>query len=614
MLKWHITLMSKKSAQKQAKKPDSKEYRAKELWKMRHSCEHVLHQAMIRLYPRFKEAMGPATDEGFYIDFDPSPAGSGQVLKISEADFPKIEAEMAKIIQDNLPIKRKELLFAQAQKLFKSNPYKRELLADIKKRGEKATAYWTGKEFVSLCAGPHVSSTGKIGAFKLLSIAGAYWHGSEKNKMLTRIYGTCFSTKKELDDYLRLQQEAEKRDHRKLGKDLDLFVFADIIGKGLPLLTPKGTVIRKELEKFVLEEETKRGYQHVITPPLAKVELYEKSGHYPYYKDTMYPAMEIDGEKLILRPMTCPHHFMLYKSQLRSYKELPVRFAEISPQFRYEKSGELSGLTRVRMFCLADAHIMCAKEQAKDEIKDVLKLIDYANSVFGLKKGVDYRYRLSLGDRKDAKKYYKDDKAWNAAENILRQVLKKAKAPFYEAKGEAAFYGPKIDIQVKKVNGQEETAFTVQYDFVMPKRFELTYIDKDGKEKEVIVIHRSSIGAFERTMALLIEYYAGAFPVWLSPIQTQVIPVADRHLDYARKVAKIIKDQDIRVELKDEQETVSKKIRNGELQKIPYLLVVGDREQKAGTVAVRQRGKGDLGPMELEAFILKVKKEIQEKK
>lgn len=588
---------------------------AKELEKMRHSCEHVLHQTMIRLYPQFKEAMGPATDEGFYIDFDAELSGkNGQSLKISETDFPRLEAEMAKIIKDNLSIRRKRLSFSEAKKLFKSNPYKRELLAGIKKQGQKATAYWTGKEFVSLCAGPHVSSTGKIGAFKLLSVAGAYWHGSEKNKMLTRIYGTCFPSKKELDDYLHLQLEAEKRDHRKLGKDLDLFVFSDIVGKGLPLLTPKGTVIRKELEKFVLEEETKRGYEHVVTPPLAKVELYEKSGHYPYYKDTMYPPMLIDEEKLILRPMTCPHHFMLYKSKPRSYKELPVRFAEISPQFRYEKSGELSGLTRVRMFCLADAHIMCAKEQAKGEIKEVLKLIDYANSVFGLKKGADYRYRLSLGDRKDSKKYYKDDKAWNAAENVLRQVLKEVKAPFYEAKGEAAFYGPKIDIQVIKVNGQEETAFTVQYDFVMPKRFELTYTDNLGKEKEVVVVHRSSIGAFERTMAFLIEHYAGAFPVWLSPVQAQVIPVADRHIDYARKIAKLIKDENIRVELKDEQETVSKKIRNGELQKIPYLLVVGDREIKAKNVAVRQRKKGDLGPMKLEAFIDKIKKEIQEKK
>ena len=363
-----------------------------------------------------------------------------------------------------------------------------------------------------------------------------------------------------------------------------------------------------------MEEETKRGYQHVITPPLAKVELYEKSGHYPYYKDTMYPAMQIDEEKLILRPMTCPHHFMLYKSRPRSYKELPVRFAEIAHQFRYEKSGELSGLTRVRMFCLADAHIMCAKEQAKEEIKNVLNLIDYANTVFGLKKGADYRYRLSLGDRKDAnKKYYKDDKAWSVAESVLRQVLQEIKAPFFEAKGEAAFYGPKIDIQMKKVNGQEETAFTVQYDFVMPKRFELTYTDNNGKEKEAIVVHRSSIGCFERTMALLIEHYAGAFPVWLSPVQVEVIPITDRHTEYANLIGNELKKHNIRIEIDSSQETVSKKIRNGELQKIPYLLVIGDREAQAKNISVRQRGKGNLGTVNTADFIAKIRKEIEEK-
>jgi threonyl-tRNA synthetase len=598
----------KKTAKLAPKKHDS-------LWAMRHSCEHVLHQAMYQLYGqnRLKAAMGPATDDGFYFDFDPSPAPGQAVVKIAEADFPRIEAEMAKTIKANLPISKKTITLAQARRLFKDNPYKQEWLDEIKIKKQKPTVYWTAKEFVDLCAGPHVKSTKDIGAFKLLSVAGAYWHGNEKNKMLTRIYGTCFATKKELDEYLRLKLEAEARDHRKLGKELDLFVFADIIGKGLPLLTPKGTVIRKELEKFVLEEETKRGYEHVVTPPLAKVELYEKSGHYPYYKDTMYPPMQVDEEKLILRPMTCPHHFMLYKSQPRSYRELPVRFAEIAQQFRYEKSGELSGLTRVRMFCLADAHIMCTREQAEDEIKNVLKLIDYANSVFGLKKGVDYRYQLSLGDRKDSKKYYKDDKAWNAAENVLRKVLKETEAPYFEAKGEAAFYGPKIDIQVKKVNGQEETAFTVQYDFVMPKRFELSYTDKDGKEKEVIVIHRSSIGAFERTMAFLIEHYAGAFPVWLSPVQVAVIPVADRHLQYAQKVGQDLKNSGLRVQVKDESETVSKKIRAGELQKIPYLLVVGDREIKTKTVAVRQRQKGDLGQIKLENFIAKVRKEIEQK-
>lgn len=586
------------------------------LWVMRHSCEHVLTQAVLRLYPDIKMAMGPATEDGFYFDFDPSsPKGSsGQALKISEADFPKIEAEMTKIVKEGLPIRKKILTLAQARKLFKNNPYKQEWLDEIKARREKPTIYATGKEFVDLCAGPHVKSTGQIGAFKLLSMAGAYWHGDEKNKMLTRIYGTCFPTQKELNAYLELKAEAEKRDHRKLGKDLDLFVFADLVGKGLPLLTPKGTVVRKELERFVLEEETKRGYQHVVTPPLAKVELYEKSGHYPYYKDTMYPPMQVDEEKLILRPMTCPHHFMLYKSRPRSYKELPVRLAEISPQFRYEKSGELSGLTRVRMFCLADAHIMCARNQARDEIKKVLDLIDYANKVFGLKKGRDYRYRLSLGDRRDVKKYYKDDRAWNEAENILRRVLREMKAPFFEAKGEAAFYGPKIDIQVKKVSGQEETAFTVQYDFVMPKRFQLSFINEAGQEEEVVVVHRSSIGAFERTMAFLIEHFAGAFPVWLSPVQAQIIPVTDKHLKYARGVEKSLKDAGVRVEVKDEQETVSKKIRQAVLQKIPYLLVVGDREVAAKTVAVRQRSQGSSGAMKAAEFLAKIRQEIDEKK
>lgn len=577
------------------------------LWALRHTAEHVLHAAMQNLYPKLKKAMGPATEEGFYFDFELEP-------KISEGDFPKIEKEMQRLINADLPMTREYVSVVKARKIFKGNPYKLDWIDSIAKRGEKVSLYKMGEEDLDLCSGPHLKSTGEIKAFKLLSIAGAYWHGDEKNKMLTRIYGTAFPSKKELGVYLINQTEAEKRDHRKLGKDLDLFVFSDIVGKGLPLLTPKGTVIRKELEKFVFEEETKRGYQHVVTPHLAKVELYEKSGHYPYYKDTMYPAMEIDEEKLILRPMTCPHHFMLYKSRPRSYKELPVRFAEIASQFRYEKSGELSGLTRVRTFCLADAHIMCAKEQAKDEIERALNLIDYANSVFGLKKGIDYRYRLSLGDRKDSKKYYKDDKAWDVAENILREVLKKIKAPFYEAKGEAAFYGPKIDIQVKKVNGQEETAFTVQYDFVMPKRFELVYTDKDGREKEVIVIHRSSIGAFERTMALLIEHYGGAFPVWLSPVQTVIIPVTDRHLKYGEKIKEGLLKEDVRAEVDDRQETVSAKIRDAEMQKIPYMLVVGDREVKQDRVSVRVRGEKNLGSMSINHFAKLIKEDIEKKR
>ena len=432
--------------------------------------------------------------------------------------------------------------------------------------------------------------------------------------MLTRIYGLAFGSKKELEEYEKMQEEARKRDHRKLGADLDLFVFSDIIGKGLPLLTPKGTVIRKELEKFVYETETKWGYQHVITPPLAKVELYEKSGHYPYYKNTMYPVMQVDEDKLILRPMTCPHHFMLYKSKPHSYRELPMRIAELAHQFRYEKSGELTGLMRVRVFCLADAHIITQPEEAKEEIKRVLKLIDYVNEVLGLKKGADYSYRLSLGDRKDSKKYYKDDKAWDKAENILRSVLKEMKEPFSEAEGEAAFYGPKIDIQMKKIGGQEETAFTVQYDFVMPKRFELTYIDKDGKERQPIVIHRSSIGAFERTMALLIEHYAGDFPVWLSPVQARIVLVSDRHRAYGESILEKIKDAGIRADIAAEGETLGKGIRQGEIEKIPYLLVVGDKEIELKSINVRKRHEKDTRTVSIEEFIRSVSEEIKLKK
>ena len=404
-------------------------------------------------------------------------------------------------------------------------------------------------------------------------------------------------------------EELLENDHRVIGKNLDLFAFSDLVGKGLPMLTPKGAIIRRELEKFVVEEETKRGYQHVLTPPLAKTDLYRQSGHYPYYKDTMYPEMKIDDEELILRPMTCPHHFMLYKDRPRSYKELPVRYAELASLFRYEKSGELSGLTRVRNFCLADAHIICKPDQALSEIKLALDLIEYMNNVLGLTRGQDYTYRLSLGDRNDTKKYYKDDAAWDQAEEILRTVLVKSEMPFVEAKGEAAFYGPKIDIQVKKPTGKEETAFTVQYDFVMPKRFNLTYIRQSGGEKEPVVIHRSSIGAFERTMAFLIEKYSGAFPVWLSPVQVMVIPIADRHAEYSKKVVDVLKEAGIRAEIDDRSETMQARLRDAQMQKVPYMLMVGDKEMASPelTAAVRLRSGESKGPQKVSDFITAVK-------
>jgi len=596
--------MSKKLDEKFSKLDSS----AQVLLKLRHTSEHVLHAAMQNLFPQLKKAMGPATDEGFYFDFDLD-------QKISEDLFPEIEKEMQKIINTKAKMVHENITPEAAKKLFSKNPYKLEWLSDIQKRGESVSIFRmidpSGDEIdVDLCSGPHLDSVDQIKAFKLLTVAGAYWHGDEKNKMLTRIYGTCWPTQRELDEYLNRLEEAKRRDHRIIGKDLNLFVFSDLVGKGLPLLTSKGATIRRELERFVVDEELKRGYQHVVTPPLAKTELYKTSGHYPYYKDTMYPVMKVDEEELILRPMTCPHHFMLYKSSGHSYKELPIRMAELSPQFRYEKSGELTGLMRVRMFSLADAHIFATKDQAKQVISEVLDLIQFANEIFGMTKGEDYRYRLSLGDRKDDKKYFKDDAAWDLAEDVLREVLTERHEPFFEAPGEAAFYGPKIDVQVKKISGHEETAFTVQYDFVMPKRFDLKYTDNEGKEAQPIVIHRSSIGAFERTMAFLIEKYAGAFPTWLSPIQAIVIPISDKHLDYANGLYDQLKKQGIRVELNDKNEPLNARIRDAEMQKIPYILVVGDREAEQNTVSVRSRSQKGQNVVPVSEFVEKIKSEI----
>jgi threonyl-tRNA synthetase len=572
---------------------------------IRHSLSHIMASSVQELFPGTKFGIGPAIENGFYYDFE-SP------ITITPEALLKIEKKMREIIKQNIIFQKRKNTKKEAMELFKNQPYKLELINELKE--SDITIYECGK-FIDLCAGPHVKSAKEISidAFKLTKIAGAYWRGSEKNKMLTRIYGIGFGTKKELDDYIKLQEEAEKRDHRVLGKNLDLFVFSDLVGKGLPLFTEKGSIIRRILEKFIVDEESKRGYKHVYTPDIGRVELYKTSGHYPYYKESMYPVMKIDNEELILRPMTCPHHFELYNSKMRTYKELPLRIAELAKQFRYEKSGELTGLIRVRAFCLADAHIFCIKEKAEEEINNVLDLIEYVSSVLGLKTGEDYRYRLSLGNQTDNKKYYKDDKSWGFAESVLRKVLKERKANFFEAQNEAAFYGPKIDIQMKNFAGKEETAFTVQYDFVMPKRFKLSYVDKDGLKKEPIVIHRSSIGAIERVMAFLIEKYAGALPLWLSPVQAWIIPIGSRHEDYAKDIGERFKISDLRFEIKNENETVSKKIRGGEMQKIPYLLVVGDNEIKENSVNVRSKNK-NLGMMKLENFLEKVDSEIKEKK
>lgn len=575
-----------------------------EIEKIRHSLAHLLAMAVLEKFPKAKLGIGPTIENGFYYDFSD--------ISISPEDLPKLEKKIRELIKQDIKFECEEIDTKKAEEIFKNQDFKLELIKELK---EKPIIYKSGN-FTDLCAGPHVESVKKINsdAFKLTKIAGAYWKGSEKNPMLTRIYGVAFETKKELEDYLKLLEEAEKRDHRKIGKELGLFVFSQTVGKGLPLWTEKGAIIIKELEDFIVNEEIKRGYKHVRTPDIAKLDLYKKSGHYPYYKDSMYAPIKIDDEEFMLRPMSCPHHFELYLSKPRSYKDLPVRIAELAKLYRYEQSGELTGLIRLRGFCLADAHIICADEnQAGEEIEKALELIEFALNKFGIEMGKNYWYRLSLGDRNDDKKYYKNDKAWDKAEDILKKLLKKKKCHFVEAPGEAAFYGPKIDIQMKNVLGKEDTAFTVQYDFVMPERFNLTYKDKEGKDKKTIVVHRSSIGAIERTIAFLLEHYAGTMPVWLSPVQVVIIPVSEKFADYGEKVLNELKNNNIRAEIDNSNETLGKRIRNAETQKIPYILVVGEKEKEVNTVAIRPRN-GDQGTSPLGNFIENLKKEILEKK
>ncbi len=550
---------------------------------LRHSAAHLLAAAVLELYPGTKHAIGPAIEDGFYYDFELPEA-------ISDSNFEKIEAKMRDLVKTWQAFERKEVSAREAIAQFPENEYKKELIEEFAAADKQLTLYSSGK-FTDLCRGGHCEHPSKeLKHFKLLSVAGAYWRGSEKNKMLTRVYGTAFFSKAELDEHLERREQAKLRDHRKLGQDLDLFVFSETVGKGLPLWTPKGATVRRELERYIVDEELKRGYQHVYTPDIANLDLYRKSGHYPYYKDTMYAPIKIDEEEYMLRPMTCPHHFELYSSKPRSYRELPMRLAELAKLYRYEKSGELTGLLRVRSFCLADAHIVCRKSQAESEINGVLDLIDDLATTFGLHVGENYRYRLSLGNRADDKKYYKDDASWDFAEGVLRSVLEKRGADFFEAEDEAAFYGPKIDIQMKNVNGKEDTAFTVQYDFVMPKRFELKYTNEAGELEEPVVVHRSSIGAIERVMGFLIEHYAGAFPLWMAPVQAVILPVSEKFAEYAEKVRVELVTAGLRVEVDSRDERLGAKIRDAQMQKVPYMLVVGEREELEGTVTVRERG------------------------
>jgi len=571
-----------------------------DLTPMRHTLAHLLTAAVMEIWPDAKRTIGPAIDNGFYYDFD-------FAKPISDADLPRIEKKMRELLPSWLSFASEAKEVNEAKRLVGNNVYKLELIDEITAKGEQVTFYTCGM-FTDLCRGGHVENPAKEidpEAFKLTHIAGAYWRGDEKNKMLTRIYGLAFANKKELDNYLLREEEAKKRDHRKLGKELGLFVFSDIVGKGLPLWTPKGATVRRLLERFIVDEEIRRGYLHVVTPDIANLELYKKSGHYPYYKDSMYAPITIDDEQYMLRPMTCPHHFELYlNTGPHSYRELPMRIAEVAKLYRYEQSGELSGLIRLRTFSLADAHIICADPlQAKDEVKKALDLIEFCCDKFGFKMGVEYRYRLSLGDRKKKDKYYDDSASWDIAEDKLREVLKERKCEYFEAQDEAAFYGPKIDIQMKNVNGKEDTAFTVQYDFCMPGRFKLTYVTQKGEEQQPIVVHRSSIGAIERILAFIIEHTAGAFPFWLAPVQVKVLPITDTQKKYAERVYDELIEAGVRAEIDTRAESLGKKIRDAKMEKIPYLLVIGGKEQKENKATIESRDTGKSEILNLKDFI-----------
>ncbi|MED0801302.1 threonine--tRNA ligase [Bacillus safensis] len=564
---------------------------------MRHSTAHLLAQAIKRLYGKkhhVQFGVGPVIENGFYYDVDIDVA-------ITPEDLPKIEKEMKKIINSNLPIERIEVSREEAKKRFEAigDELKLELLEAIPE-GEAVTIYEQG-EFFDLCRGIHLPSTGKIKEFKLLSLAGAYWRGDSNNQMLQRIYGTAFFSKEDLNEHLRLLEEAKERDHRKLGKELKLFANSQKVGQGLPLWLPKGATIRRVIERYIVDKEVRLGYEHVYTPVLASVELYKTSGHWAHYQEDMFPVMEMDNEDLVLRPMNCPHHMMIYKNEPHSYRELPIRIAELGTMHRYEMSGALSGLQRVRGMTLNDAHIFVRPDQIKDEFIRTVRLIEEVYQDFGLN---DYTFRLSYRDPEDTEKYFDDDAMWNKAQSMLKDAMDELGHDYYEAEGEAAFYGPKLDVQVKTALGKEETLSTVQLDFLLPERFDLTYIGEDGKHHRPVVIHRGVVSTMERFVAFLIEEYKGALPTWLAPVQFQVIPVSPSvHLDYAKKVQERLQLEGLRVELDSRDEKIGYKIREAQMQKIPYMLVVGDQEAENGAVNVRKYGEQDSETMDLEAFV-----------
>lgn len=570
-----------------------------------HTTSHIMAQAVKRLYgDSVKLAIGPSIDEGFYYDFD------SDDKKISQVDFDAIEAEMKKIIKENLEISKFELPRNEAIELAEKlkEPYKVELINDLPE--DEVISFYKQGEFTDLCAGPHLMSTGKVKIVKLLKVAGAYWRGSEKNKMLQRVYAISFPKQSMLDEYLQKLEEAKERDHRKLGKELGIFMISDLVGKGFPMWLPNGFLLRRALSDYIMDKELKLGYKHVLTPSLGSVDLYKTSGHWDHYKDDMFPAIEMDNEAYVLRPMNCPHHMMIYKNFLHSYHDLPLRMAEVAHDFRYEDSGTLVGLERARTFTQNDSHIFCRPDQIKEEFKGVINLILDTYKDFGFK---NYKFRLSLRDPENKEKYFENDELWNKSENELREVLTELGVDFYEARGEAAFYGPKLDVQVISALGHDITLSTCQLDYQLPEKFELEYVDENGDKVRPVVIHRAIFGTLDRVVAFLLEETKGNLPVWLAPVQVKILPISDKFIDEAKKVYEACFNADLRVELDDRAEKIGYKIREAQTQKIPYMLIVGAKEVETNTVSIRKRGEGEIGALSIDDTIAKIKAEIANK-
>lgn len=574
----------------------------KDLNTLNHSCAHVLAQAVKHLYPQAKFWVGPVVEEGFYYDID-----LGEET-ISDDDLPKIEKEMKKICKDGKRIVRREVSKEEALEEFKDDEYKLDLINGLE--DGTITTYSQG-DFTDLCRGPHVETVKLCKNFKLIKHSGAYWKGDKNNKVLQRIYGVCFPTKEELEAHLQLLEEAKERDHRRLGKELGIFMFADIVGKGLPMWLPNGFTVRRLLSDYIMNKELELGYEHVMTPSLGNVKLYKKSGHWAHYKDDMFPAMEVDDEAYVLRPMNCPHHMVMYKSTLHSYRDLPVKIAEIANDFRFEASGALTGIERARAFTQNDSHIFCRPDQIAQEFKNVAHLILDVYKDFGFK---DYSFRLSLRDKNNKEKYFGNDELWEKSENELREVLKEMDVEFYEAEGEAAFYGPKLDVQVRSALGHDVTLSTIQLDYQLPERFELTYVDENGDKVRPVVIHRAILGSLDRFVAFLLEETKGNLPLWLAPTQVQVIPVKlEYHDEYAKEVVAKLRKAHFRVNNDNRDEKLGYRIREAQLKKIPYQLVLGDNERDNGTVTYRKHGEKKQTTVTFEEFVELLNKEVENK-